>query len=100
MPDYGLLPGARQAIIRHILPKMDNLGEELFDELVANTPVDTGELRLNSYSKIDGRDGTIELGWDESRSLKPHGYYVHFGTSQMEARPIISEIVYKPRRPR
>lgn len=99
MPDYGLRPGARKAVIRHILPKMAKLGGQMFDELVRDTPIDEGELRLSSYVSLDDQTGELEFGWDESESNRPHGWYVHNGTSEMEARPVISEVAYKKRNP-
>lgn len=88
------------AIISSILPKLKNLGKDMHRELVVETPFETGELRDSAYAALDPLTGELEVGYDETGSPRPHGYFVVYGTSEHPPNPVIQRVVYRKRRPR
>ncbi len=90
----GMTPAQRAAIIRHCLPGIASLGKEMRARLFVETNKDSGELAQNSYAAVDDVTGELEVGYDESDSLKPHGFYYIFGTSKNEGDPAIQRVVY------
>lgn len=95
-----LSPGARRAIIKHCLPALHDLGQEMHRHLVVETSFDTGDLRQDAYASLDDETGHLEVGYDETGRDKPHGYYYTFGTSKFEGDPALQRVAYTRRRNR
>ncbi len=93
-------PALERAVIQHCLPGLASLAKEMRARLFVETHKDTGELKQNSYASVDDVTGEIEVGYDESNSVNPHGFYYIFGTSRMEGDPAIQRTVYRRYRSR
>lgn len=93
-------PALERAVISHCLPGLSSLAKEMHARLFVETHRDTGELKANSYASVDDVTGEIEVGYDETDSTHPHGFYYIFGTSKMEGDPAIQRTVYRVYRAR
>ncbi len=92
---------SEKMLIQAVLPKLYDLGLEGKKDLqFFETPVDTGDLKSDTFATIDDVTGVIEVGWDESLREKPHGFYVEFGTSRTPANPAVRRAAYKKRKNR
>ncbi len=89
-----------RAVISSVSPGLVSLADELRRDLIVETPIETGELKSNVYASVDDVSGEIEVGYDESDSDKPHGFYIEFGTSRQAAQSPIRKTVYRRRRSR
>ncbi len=88
-------PALERAVIQHCLPGLASLAKEMRARLFVETHRDTGELKQNSYASLDDVTGEIEVGYDETTSKRPHGYWYIFGTSKTQADPAIQRTVYR-----
>ena len=101
MAEYKRMTVAKKnAIIRHCLPALTEIGQEMHRHLVVETAFDTGDLRDDAYASVDDVTGRVEIGYDETGRERPHGYYYTFGTSEMDGDPALMRVAYFARRPR
>lgn len=90
----------KNAVVRHCLPGLHDLGKEMHRHLVMETHKDTGDLRQDAYASLDDVTGHLEVGYDETGRKKPHGYYYTFGTSNFDGDPALMRVLYFSRKPR
>ncbi len=93
-------PALERAVIQHCLNGLASLAKEMHARLFVETHKDTGELKSNTYASVDDVTGEIEVGYDETKSKRPHGFWYIFGNSKMDGDPAIQRTVYRRYRSR